>query len=74
MGWTQTERGATTTPYVHQAYPKHVYRGVEYRVVQSEADWAALGPGWGYSTGAPETTGEQAENVAPPKRTRKARA
>ena len=55
MAWTTTERGATSVPYSYVAFPKHVYHvsgDQPFKVVNSEAEWAALGPDWGYP--APE--------------------
>jgi hypothetical protein len=80
MAWTQHERGKKDAPYVYQPFPKHVTHvsgDQPFKVVNSEAEWAALGPEWGYI--APETAIEAVteapiDDAEPPKRGRKARA
>lgn len=50
MAWHISERGAAV-PYVHQAFPKHVYHvsgDHGFKIVHSDEEWAALGAEWGY--------------------------
>lgn len=54
MGITLTD-GKANTPYVYKPYPKFVeHADGRACVVQDEAAWIALGPGWGCPSITPE--------------------
>ena len=66
MPFTSTDRDNQKVPYTYQAYPKHVYHADHpgFKQVENEAEWLALGPGWGHPSDAPSTVTEPEAAIA----------